>query len=138
MTRSSFPDDLDMIRRPAPVEELPLFGGASFPTAPAVTTAEQRALELPGSLDADYAAWRTSGGGQAIIERILARAMKMYAAGATRIGCKDLIERERWENKVAINNLLTSRIARTLVEMRPELGKLIQLRRLSSSAGVSE
>jgi hypothetical protein len=142
VTRSSFPDDPDPIRRaPPPLSEQlagTMFSPGSFPTAPPVTTAEQRSLEIEGSLDEAYTDWLDNGGGRTIVTRLLERALKMYHAGATRIGVKDLVERERWERKLHINNLFTSRIARTLIDERPELKPLIQIRRLQSAGGISE
>lgn len=61
------------------------------------------------------------------------------AAGVTRFGVKALVERLRWDweadhvsGRWRINNSYTSRLARRLVERRPEFGACIELRELRS------
>lgn len=140
--RSAFGCKDEVLRIPPPAAAqcagLPLLESIEWPERPAVTAAEQRPLEVPGSIDAQYTRWRDELGGRAVIARILARAKTMRAAGARRIGVKLLCERERWENQARINNKFTSRIARELLHLDPELAALIQLRELDSSEGISE
>lgn len=133
--------DEEYSRQPTAQEQLAgldLFAPLTWPERPAVTAAEQRSLPIESSIDADYKKWREEEGGNAIFDRIRKRALAMYHAGAPRIGVKALCERERWENKIHLDNRFTSRIARDLIEEHKFLGRIIQLRQLDSSEGVSE
>jgi len=142
-SRSAFSrrDDDGFSRAPSLAEQLEgtIFDPKpDWPERPTVTSAEQRSVPLEGSIDEDYEKWMTEGGGESIYKRIRSAALKMYHAGAPKIGVKALIERDRWENKAHINNKFTSRIARDLIAEHPFLAKLIELRQLNSSQGVSE
>lgn len=91
----------------------------------------------PSRIDARFAAFHKAN--PAVYRLFVAFAEQAQAAGRRRIGVKAIAERIRWEVAVntagesfKLNNVYVSRYARLLQEQRPDLGALIETRRLKS------
>lgn len=105
-----------------------------WPEVPRVERAEQCGLGLPGSIDAEYAAWRQTPDGQVVYAAIVDRALGLVAAGATRLSTKALVEWARATLRVRINNDATACLARELVDTEPEIAELIEMRQRRAAA----
>jgi hypothetical protein len=105
-----------------------LFGTMGWPTTPKVERTEQRNIGLPGSIDADYAAWRGTADGQRVYAAVVDRAIGLVAGGATRLSIGALVEWVRSTLRLSVNNDYRALIARELVDSEPGLAELIEMR----------
>ena len=74
-----------------------------------------------------------------VLDQLERLADELVEAGVSRFGVKALVERLRWDWTVArattgepwrLNNSFTSRLARRLIERRPDLASFIETRKL--------
>ena len=103
----------------------PLF--ADWPQAPPAPPVEQTVLPIGGTLEARYAAWRSSAEGCVVFGVIHDRALRAASQGAKRIGVKRLAEDVRGDLKRKVNNSLVAFIARELAT-DPALAGRIKMR----------
>jgi hypothetical protein len=89
------------------------------------------------TLEQRYEAWREVNGH--VVDAAEATAAEWFAAGHQRLGIKAIFERLRWESGVRehgnvwkLDNAMTSRVARDLLDRRPEWHGRILTRALAS------
>jgi hypothetical protein len=130
-------DDPEMTTSPIhPMGEgdLPLFAEPAkpWPQAPAAT-AETRGLELPGTIEGEYAAWRRTQLGERIWHAFVERAKHEVNNGARRLSSKHLCEQIRADMKMEIDNRMTALLARETVERFPQSKGLFEMRTRTAS-----
>lgn len=101
---------------------------------PPVTQLEAHAGE---SIDQQFARWHAAN--PWVLGYLERKVDALLAAGATRVGLKQVWEVLRYDHRIATrgdtfkaNNNYTSRYARLLIERRPELAGVIETRELRS------
>lgn len=121
-------------QRPAPtlaeqLEGTGLFTEPTWPERASAPREEQRHLPLPRSPEGRLAAWRATPDGAAMYAWIAGLACRLVAQGGTRLSAKHLLELARAEFRHAVDNRVTSALARSLEEEFPVLHDHFEKRR---------
>lgn len=132
MTRRHYAIDI-ALARPTDAADLPLFSNAqaTWPERPPAV-GENHALELDGTIEGRYTAWRATEDGERVFTAFLREACGEVARGATRLSAKGIWERVRSElnrrGRVPMNNDYHAPMVREAEDAAPLLRDLFEKR----------
>jgi hypothetical protein len=98
-----------------------MLGPEAWPQRPGAPHSEQRALPLPGTLAARYAAWRGTEEGERVFRFLQSEAWERVRAGARRLSIDELWVLARATLRLKLNNSYRAPAVRELQEAEPAL-----------------